>query len=124
MIFFIGYKLSKEHVLYSPSHIHIPPCSPERGLPSPICGKLPGIALKSTIEDKRKEIKSDTKESVYDASLKSSIGPILSTPKCNFPSFPINLPYPYSHPSVARCLSRISELICAVPAVSPNASLA
>ena len=60
----------------------------------------------------------------YDVFLKSPTGPILSTPKCNFPSFPINFPYPYFHPSFARCLSRIAEFMFAVPAVSFNASLA
>ena len=64
------------------------------------------------------------KKSVYEASLKSLIGPILSTPKCTFPSVPIYWPYPYSIANAARRFSRIAELICAVPAVSSSAWLA
>ena len=44
------------------------------------------------IPTRRKGRKIYMRWSAYNASLKSLIGPILSTPRCTFPSFPINLP--------------------------------
>ena len=100
------------------------PLASYNGAPIPIYnGKIPGTILNSYTDDQKKENRY-TGEIVYDASLKSAIGPIRSTPERNFPPFPINLPYPYSHPSFARCRSRIPELMYAVPAVSSSASLA